>query len=162
MIKMKKKGKNKMKTVNLYNYEVESIVKTLSDPGSILNTDDSSKKLPIGILWKIDENVERLYAISNRIQKKRAEIEQKYIDDEHSEDVTLDSGEVIRKVKAQYFNEFNSALKELMGIKNEIEISPIEISDLEEYSFVPKDYRSIRFMLNNDKKEEATEKTEIM
>lgn len=146
-----------MKTIKLYNYEIENIIKVLSHPQSILYTDDQGKKLPLSVLWKIDENVETLHKIRERIQKKRNEIEQEYSDDEHSYDTTNENGYPVRKVKDEYEKEFNQKINELMSISNDVVINEIDISLLEDYSFVPRDYRSIRFMLDKKETEEVDE-----
>lgn len=143
------------KTITLYNYEINGIVENLVKPQSIMYSNDPEKKLPISVLWRMDENMEKLQGIVNRIRAKREEIEQEYVDDEHSATVTLESGEVVRQIKDEYHKEFNKRLQELMTIKNEVEISCINVDELEGYSLIPSDYRSIRFMLDKeDEKEE--------
>lgn len=152
-----------MKTIKLYNYEINGIVEALADPKSIMNTSDPEKKLPIEILWKMDENLEKLQSIDSRIRKKRGEIEQSYADDEHSYMDTLESGQSVRKIKEEYLREFNAKIMELMQIQNEVEISPIDLNTLQGYSLVPRDYRSIRFMLDKpEEKEDETEKIETV
>ena len=138
-----------MKIIKLSNFEISNIVEILMDSQSIINTSDPEKKLPIEVLWKIDENLEKLMNINSRIKKKRNEIEQEYINDECSYIDTLESGEQIRRIKKEYFKEFNEKIMELMQIQNEIEINPVEIKTLKNYLLVPKDFRSIRFMLDN-------------
>lgn len=148
------------KTITLYNYEVSKIMENLMKPQSIMNTDDPEKKLPISVLWAIDENVEKLQNIASRIQNKREEIEMQYIDDEHSSIVTLESGESVRQVKKEYFTEYNKQMSELMSIKNDIDISCVDVSVLEGYSLIPADYRSIRFMLNKEENDDENEEVE--
>ena len=147
-----------MKTITLYNYEVNAIVETLKNPQSIMNTNDPEKRLPIGVLWKIDENFEKLQNIANRIQKKREEIEMEYIDDEHSFVDNSEQGMGNRRVKDEYFNEFNDRIRELMSIQNAIDIDCVDVDALKDYSLIPRDYRSIRFML--DKENDVNEETE--
>ena len=146
-----------MKTLTLTNFEIDSIVRNLESPESILFSDDPKKMLPISIMWKIDENFERIKNIHNRLQKRREQIEQKYADDEHSVIETI-KGQQVRKVKDKYAMDFGKELGELMSITNEVEIDPIMIDVFNDKAFTPKDYRTIRFML--DKEKENTEVTE--
>lgn len=151
------------KTITLYNYEVNNIVEALRNPQSIMYTNDPEKKLPISVLWKMDENFEKLQNIAIRIQKKREEIEMDYADDEHSYIDDSEQGMGNRKVKEEYFEEFNKRLSELMSIQNAVDIDCIDIETLKDYSLVPRDYRTIRFMLDKDEKEEPeSEKNEIV
>ena len=90
-----------MKTIKLLNYEIESIVKALGDAKSIMNTNDDTKKLPISVLWKMDENMEKLRAINTKIQNKRGEIESSFADDEHSYEEVDENGNRLRKVKTE-------------------------------------------------------------
>lgn len=147
-----------MKTIKLRNFEVEGILNVLEQKDSILYTNDPSKKLPITILWDMDENVEKLRSISTRIKKKREEIEREYADDEHSFNETAEDGTVVRKVSDKYLVEFGKKISELMTIENEIDIKTIDVEVLENYDFIPSDYRSIRFML--EKKEDEKDETE--
>lgn len=143
-----------MKNIKLRNFEVEGIVNTLEKRDSLLYTNDPEKKLPVSVLWIMDENMDRLREIVSRIQKKREEIQSEYADDDHSFNETQEDGSIIRKVKNEYVKEFMGKMNELMSIENEINIKPIMISFLENRSLVPSDYRSIRFMLDKEKTEE--------
>lgn len=159
-ISIEKKEKIKMKTIKLTNYEINGIVSALKDSNSLLYTNDPTKRLPVPVLWVMDENFETLSKIASRIQKKREEIEREYIDDEHSYDDFDPNGNPIRKIKEQYFNEFNKRLIELMNIENEVEIRPISVDQIKDFSLVPVDYRSIRFMLDNPEDEKDKNVTE--
>lgn len=147
-----------MKTIKLRNYEIEGILKILNNPNSILYTDAPEKKLPVSVLWCMDENTEKLRNIETRINKKRDEIEQDYVDDEHSYIDTDENGITSRRVKPEFAKEFGNRMTELMNIENEVEIKPIMIETLSEYSMIPSDYRSIRFMLDKEEENEEEEK----
>ena len=148
-----------MKKIKLRNFEIEGIVKSLSNPNSLLYTDDPTKKLPVSVLWVMDENMDKLRSISTRIQKKRDEIERGYADDDHSFTIDSEDGPV-RRVKDEYLKEFSSQINELMNIENEIEISAIDVNKLSDFSLIPSDYRSIRFMLENPMEVEVVDENE--
>ncbi len=137
-----------MKNIKLRNFEIEGIVKVLDNSESLLNTSDPTKKLPISVLWTMDENMTKLREIASRINKKREEIQGEYADDEHSFTETQEDGSMVRKVKEEYLKEFIEKMNELMSIENEINIKPIMIETIADCSLVPSDYRSIRFMLD--------------
>jgi len=132
---------------NLKNYEIEQIVNSFRSPDSLLNTTDSSKKLPIKILWKIDGNFRKLEEIEKRIEEKRITIQNDFATDEKSEEYTQEDGNVIRKVKDAYLNDFRNQLEELAQIDNEVDIAMISLEDIENFDMVPADFTSIRFMI---------------
>ena len=139
-----------MKTIKLMNFEVSGIIETLDqNADSIINTNDTSKKLPISVLWDIDENLDKLRAINKKIIQKRQDIEKEYSDDVYSENVKAQDGTEMRRVKPEYIQEFSNKLTELMNIQNEVQIKPIDIERLEKCELVPRDYRTIRFMLSS-------------
>lgn len=148
-----------MKTIKLTNYEIASIIEVLDqNPDSIINTKDADKKLPISVLWDIDENMDKLRKIHQKIIQKRTEIEQGYQTDEYSEEVE-ENGKTIRKVRPQYEQEFLGKIHELFNIVNEIDIVTIMINRLDGYDIIPRDFRQIRFMLDSEKEENNKEGT---
>lgn len=145
-----------MKNITLTNYEITTIVKALENPDSILYTDNSNKILPVSLLWKMDENFEKLRSVYSRIEKKRSQIEQQFADDEHSYEDTVD-GQQIRKIKDKYAKDFSEKINEFMILENTIEINPVLIKEFDGKSLTPRDYRNIRFMLDNESEEKVDE-----
>lgn len=134
------------------NGEILEIVDKLSDPNSLLNTSDPTKKLSVKILWKIDGNFRKLRDIAQRVYEKRATIENIFSDDSKSEEVSIseETGETVRRVKPEYLKDFHSQLNELLEIENTIDLEYVPISAFDEISLVPSDFISIRFMIDGD------------
>jgi len=134
-------------TKKFTNIEVEEIISKLDAPDSICNTKDPSKKLSIKLLWKIETNRKRLATISEQMHTMRDSIIASYSTDEKSVEETLESGEVIRKVKSEYLEDWQNELKELGLVENDVEIDTISITEIENLDMVPGDFATIKFMV---------------
>ena len=137
--------------MKLTNYEIKNIADSLMKPDSLLY---SSEKLPIKILWVIDGNLQKLNDIKKRIDDKQEEINQEYNNDEKSELTTFENGELGRKVKPEFLKEYQDQINELMLIKNDVDIETLSIDVFENILLSPSEFGSIRFMLEDSKKEE--------
>lgn len=137
--------------MKLTNYEIKNIADALMKPDSLLY---SSEKLPIKILWVIDGNLQKLNDIKKRINDKQEEINQEYNNDEKSELTTFENGELGRKVKPEFLKEYQDQINELMLIKNDVDIETLSIDVFENILLSPSEFGSIRFMLEDSKKEE--------
>ena len=146
-----------MKDIKLTNYEIRAIVGLLQRNDGILNSDNS---YPLPILWVIDENRRKLYDIAVRIDEADKKIRDKYSDDEHSFEITLDNGNTDRQVKDEYLKDFQKELTELNNITNEISISTINYNDLVNYEISGKDLQSIKFMIEKSEEDEVEVITE--
>jgi hypothetical protein len=141
-----------MKNIKLTNYEIRAILGLLQRQDGILNSD---KPYPLSILWVIDENRHKLYDIAVRIDEADKKIRDKYSDDEHSFEITLENGNTDRQVKDEYIKDFQKELTELNNITNEISVSTINYNDLVNYEISGKDLQSVKFMI------EKPEETEV-
>ena len=70
-----------------------------------------------------------------------------YSNDEKSVEEILESGEVVRKVKSEYLEDWQNELKELGLVENDVEIDTISITEIENPDMVPGDFASIKFMV---------------
>jgi len=130
------------------NYEIENILSVLNSPDSLLHTSDPNKKLSVKILWKLSNNFDEFRKVYEKINQMREEINQEYISDEKSEEVIdEETGQMLRKVKDEYFKEYTQKIKELMDIDNELEISGLPLDDIENLAMTPADFNSIKFMI---------------
>ena len=130
--------------MKLKNFEIQDIINTLSGENSLIN---SSQKMPIKILWKIDGNLRKLKEFAIRIDEKQTEINQTYSTDEKSENLTLDNGEEVRKVKEEFLQEYQTEINDLMNIENDVDIETLSINDFNNIELSPTEFGSIRFML---------------
>ena len=140
------------KKITFSNYEIDSIVKNLDSPDSILSTDDPERRLPISALWVMETNLDKMRDIARKIAKERERIEIPFSDDEHSS-LVEEEGQTVRKIKDEYVEDFQKQITELLNIQNEIEIGLVDVNILERFSVTPRDFRSIKFMLTNPKEE---------
>lgn len=130
--------------MKLKNFEIREILNTLSKPNSLVN---SSEKMPIKILWVIDGNLRKLSEIAKRIDEKQEQINQNYSTDEKSEPAIFENGEMGRKIKIEFLQEYQNEVNELMNIENEIDIETLSIDIFNNIELSPAEFNSIRFML---------------
>ena len=130
----------------LKNYEIVEITNRLNRPDSIINSNDTDKKLPVRILWTINGNLKALKDIMQRISDEEQKINSEYFNEEKAD--TREDGQL--EIKAQYRQEFIEKKSELMNIENEVEINMINLSDLSDFNFVPSDFTAIEFMLTDE------------
>jgi len=135
-----------METIKLKNYEIATIVNTLNNPNSIINSTDQSKTYPVSLLWKINSNKKILDEIMERIGAEEQKINAEFSTDDKSyknEDGTI-------QVKEEFRKEYMDRKTELFDISNEIQIQPLNLSELALFNFVPADFKSIEFMVVDD------------
>lgn len=139
-----------MKTITLKNYEIINILNSLYGEDSLINSKDPDKKLPVKILWKINGNIKTLKGIQERIQEEESKINEDYFNDEKSE-MSAEGGQII---KEEYRAEFINKKNELMSIENEVNLSMINLNEIENLDFVPSDFMSIEFMIEDNEAED--------
>lgn len=132
-----------MKTITLKNYEIATIVNTLNNPTSIINSTDQSKTYPVSLLWKINSNKKILDEIMERIGAEEQKINAEYSTDDRS--IKNEDGTI--QVKEEFRKEYMDRKTELFDISNEIQIQTIQLSELDRFNFVPADFKSIEFMV---------------
>jgi len=138
-------------TKTLKNYEIVDILKELNDPDSIINSKSSDTKLPVKILWTISGNIKKLNDILDLIQEQEQAINDSYFNEEKSE--VNDEGLYV--VKSEFRNDFIKEKNDLMVIENEVELSMINLSDIQDFNFRPSDFMSINFMIFDDSNAET-------
>ena len=135
-----------MKRKTFHNYEIIDILNALFSSDSLVNSKDPDKKLSVRILWKINGNINTLKAIQMRISEEEQKINEEYFNDEKSQ--KNENG--LQEVKPEFRTEFLNKKQELMNIENEVELSMIKLSELADVKFVPSDFMSIAFMIEED------------
>lgn len=138
-------------TKTLKNYEIVDILKELNDPDSIINSKNSDTKLPVKILWAISGNIKKLNDILELIHEQEQAINDSYFNDDKSE--VNDEGLYV--VKTEFRDEFIKEKNDLMLIENEVDLSMINLSDIQDFNFRPSDFMSINFMIFDDSNVEA-------
>lgn len=135
----------------LKNYEIVDILKELNDPDSIINSKSSDTKLSVKILWTISGNIKKLNDILDLIQEQEQAINDSYFNEDKSE--VNDEGLYV--VKSEFRNDFIKEKNDLMVIENEVELSMINLSDIQDFNFRPSDFMSINFMIFDDSNAET-------
>lgn len=138
-------------TKTLKNYEIVDILKELNDPDSIINSKSSDTKLPVKILWAISGNIKKLNDILDLIQEQEQVINDSYFNEDKSD--VNDEGLYV--VKSEFRNDFIKEKNDLMLIENEVDLSMINLSDIQDFNFRPSDFMSINFMIFDDSNVEA-------
>lgn len=143
------KGKTMKQTITLTNMQVREILSKLTDPESIVNTKDTSKRLPVPILWKINGNIKVLKAIQDRIQEEDEKINSDYFNEEKSD--KTENGQL--EIKPEFRTEFITKKEELYGIENALDLDVIKLDELSSFEFVPSDFMAIEFMITDEEQD---------
>ena len=143
-----------MKNIKIKNWEVRGILNLLNDKDSLLNSDSPDKRLPIKVMWILDENYRKLCDIANKIGEMEQKIWKRYYDEGKVDSIKDENGNEKLLVKDEYVQSINNETKELMNIENELSITTIPLSEFNEYKLNGRDFQSIRFMIENDNENE--------
>lgn len=120
-----------------YNIEVVNVVAAINQ---ILSNGEKAKDLPIKFRWALKKNISALSPTVKNFEEFRQELidelQSEYFNEEKSHIDKDDNGNEIRKVNDEYMeeygekvNELNEKLQELLGEKNEYEISTVDMDD---------------------------------
>lgn len=110
--------------VNLTNIEIANIVAYSKLETSVVQ--DASYKFSITFAWNLKKNLGKLLKIYEDFVQMQNEIMDVYSDDEHSE-ITEDNQ---RRVKTEYFAEYNEKMNALYNEQNEVEISIVKLDKI--------------------------------
>ena len=110
--------------VNLTNIEIANIVAYSKLETSVVQ--DASYKFSITFAWNLKKNLGKLLKIYEDFVQMQNEIMDVYSDDEHSE-ITEDNQ---RRVKNEYFAEYNEKMNALYNEQNEVEISMVKLDKI--------------------------------
>lgn len=110
--------------VNLTNIEIANIVAYSKLETSVVQ--DASYKFSITFAWNLKKNLGKLLKIYEDFVQMQNEIMDVYSDDEHSE-ITEDNQ---RRVKTEYFAEYNEKMNALYYEHNEVEISMVKLDKI--------------------------------
>ena len=120
-----------------YNIEVVNVVAAINQ---ILSNSEKAKDLPIKFRWALKKNISALSPTVKNFEEFRQELidelQGEYFNEEKSHIDKDDNGNEVRKVNDEYMeeygkkvNELNEKLQELLGEKNEYEISTVDMDD---------------------------------
>ena len=109
---------------NLTNIEIANIVAYSKLETSVVQ--DASYKFSITFAWNLKKNLGKLLKIYEDFVQMQNEIMDVYSDDEHSE-ITEDNQ---RRVKTEYFAEYNEKMNALYNEQNEVEISIVKLDKI--------------------------------
>lgn len=104
-------------------------------------------RLPARIAWIRRVNMDKLFRAKRLLDDALREIEQKYADDAHSEEVTTDSGEVVRKVRDEMIGDFIMEKTEIMDQDTDVELKKISIDDLDGLDLSESEMDTLAFMI---------------
>lgn len=110
--------------VNLTNIEIANIIAYSKTETSVVQ--DASYKFSITFAWNLKKNLSKLMKIYDDFVQMQNEIMDVYSDDEHSE-ITEDNQ---RRVKTEYFAEYNEKMNALYNEQNEVEISIVKLDKI--------------------------------
>lgn len=125
------------------NLSNERIVNTINVLGELNNV-----KLPVKVAYAISKNVNKIESELKIYNTEKAKLMDKYCEKDKEGKLKADEyGNV--NIKEEYREEWNSDIKELLSIENEIDIHMINLDDLlnSNYSISPAELSTIEFMI---------------
>ena len=125
------------------NLSNEKILNTINVLGKLNNS-----QLPIKVAYAISKNVNKIESELKVYNTEKAKLIDKYgVKDEEGKLIADEYGNV--NIKAEHREEWNSDIKELLSIENEIDIHMINLDDLlnSNYSISPAELSAIEFMI---------------
>lgn len=133
------------RTIEMTNMEIVNVIQTLNSPDSLINSNNSEKKLPVSLLWTINGNIKSLKVIFDRIHEEELKINQAYFNDEKS-DMHEDG---VQEIKMEFREEFSKEKNDLFAIKNDVDITIIPLDSIKDFQLTPSDFNSISFMIDD-------------
>lgn len=112
--------------MKLKNFEVESIVKIITDPGSFRN--DVTVKIPASIRMALRLNEEKLGSVANAYAQERAAILNGHIDQGHAK---VDGEQI--KIEHAFITEINQELTSLAVNENDIDLTTVDKETMEAF-----------------------------
>lgn len=107
-------------------------------------------RLPAAVAWKRRVNLKRLIQAREVIDEALREIDQKYVDDQHSEEVPAADGNRARAVKKEFLGEYMRERTDILMQDTDVAISTIKIGDLDGLSLSESDMDTIAFMIEEE------------
>ena len=135
------------RTIEMTNMEIVNVIQTLNSPDSLINSNDSEKKLPVSLLWTINGNIKPLKVIFDRIREEELKINQAYFNDEKSDPI---NEEGVQEIKLEFREAFLKEKNELFAIKNDVDITIIPLDSIKDFQLTPSDFNSISFMIDDE------------
>ena len=113
--------------------------------------------LPAAVAWKRRVNMDKLFRAKGLIDEALREINDKYIDDDHSEEIDIvytdDSGmkktRKERRVKEEFIAEFTKARGDILLQDTELDVRKVKIEDLGDVELTDEDMDTLAFMLED-------------
>lgn len=107
-------------------------------------------RLPAAVAWKRRVNLKRLIRAREVIDEALREIDQRYADDQHSDEVPAADGNRARAVKKEYLGEYMRERTDILMQDTDVTISAIKIGDLDGLSLSESDMDTIAFMIEEE------------
>lgn len=107
-------------------------------------------RLPAAVAWKRRVNMDKLFKARVLIDEAMQEISDKYADDEHSKEVTDESGEKSRVVRDEYLAEYGKAQMEILSQDTDIDVKKIKIEELGDLILSDEDLDTLAFMIEEE------------
>lgn len=101
---------------------------------------DNDLSLPVAVIFSIEKNRQKLFAIAQDIEKYRMEIIKKYGQETNNGSYT---------VSADKISEANAELLNLFAIEQNVDIYTFSIEDLGDVKLTSNQMNAILFMINN-------------
>jgi hypothetical protein len=106
----------------------------------------SQKPLPIKVSYAIAKNITRIDSELKVYNSERQKLIEKYAEkDDKGKVATDETGQF--KLKPQCIDEWNTDIKELLAIENEISIHKFKLSELDGHSMKPAELMLIEYMI---------------
>lgn len=105
--------------------------------------------LPAAVAWKRRVNMDKLFAAKKLIDDALQEIQQKYGDDEHSEENTDKDGNAVRTIKKEFVAEFFKAQTDILEQDTDVDVKKVKVEDLKDLTLSDADMDTIAFMLDD-------------
>lgn len=136
------------RVVTLTNGEIEFILDYINGDSYCFKKENN--KVPSKVAWAMFNNRKALIDAKTKIDEFRTEINNSYIDDEHSYVTKNENGEDVRRVKDEYFNDYSNELEGLRRQRTDVTFSTISLKDIEDCSMDDIDYTYISYLLEEN------------
>lgn len=136
------------RTVTLTNGEIEFIMNYMN--GDSYCFKKTNNKVIGTVSWAMFTNRKALTEAATRIDEFRTEINNGYINDEKSYVTKDDEGNDVRRVKTEYFDEYQKEIDELAAQRTDVTVTTISVKDLEDCVMDDLDYSMMAFLIEEN------------
>jgi hypothetical protein len=134
----------------LYTIEVLNILNWANKQDGIIAT----AKLPIKLAWELRKNLKKFQEIQEQYNQFDKTLQEKYATDAFSYETTDENGNVARKVKDEYVNEFSAKKQEILFTENTVELTVFDINNFGDIDVNISDMEMLNYFLNDTETED--------